>query len=623
MNQTGVRQVELSHVDQAKITLNTQMLVDLVRRGKAGGFVYLCFWLIFGFSYGLHNSHPLFFYLNAVPMLIGAGIRFCWSQFPPDYIDRHVARLRRIYELTVLTQGLQFGLLTCYVYYDPQMAELRLPMALVTVGLVAAGTVSMAISRLIRIAYPLVMVLPIMMFLATQGELEGQVIALIGCIFMVYMIFASRALHMDYWTSITNSKALSKHALDLEAAVLREQLATQSKDRFLANMSHEIRTPMNAIIGMSELLSQTSLDPQQRDYCQHIESASNMLLHIINDVLELSKLEHGNLDLKPAWANLRNTVGNCYDILHIMAIEKKLEFSCHVDDEVPAQLSYDEVRMQQILINLIGNAIKFTEQGFIRVEVKYQGSKAGKEHITISIADSGIGIAKDKHQEVFEKFSQIDNTSSKRFGGTGLGLSIISEFVSLMDGDIELVSEPGKGSTFSLCFYLDKADPLPPCDDDKVEQLPSSSSASGSTGSATSTSVANTDQPYRSLNVLVVEDNPVNSLIAEKFILQLNHHCEIANSGREALELIAGQDFDVIFMDIQMPGMDGIETTARIRDLEKLHPGKKHKTHIIALTANALAGDRQRYLANSMDDYLAKPVRLDDIKQKLSAVANT
>lgn len=612
MNQTGARQLELSHVDQAKIALNTQMLVDLVRRGKAGGFVYLCFWLIFGFSYDLHSSHPLFFYLNVLPMLVGAGIRFCWSQFPPNYIDSHVTRLRRIYELTVLIQGLQFGLLTCYVYYIPQLAELRLPMALVTVGLVSAGTVSMAISRTIRIAYPLVMVLPIMTFLATQGAHEGRVIALIGCIFMVYVIVASRALHTDYWTSITNSKVLRKHALELEAAVLREQLATQSKDRFLANMSHEIRTPMNAIVGMSELLSQTSLDGQQREYCQHIESASNMLLHIINDVLELSKLEHGSLNLKPASANLRNTIGNCHDILHIMASDKQLDFSCHIEDDVPVWLSFDEVRMQQILINLIGNAIKFTDQGFIRVNVQYQGSKAGKEHITIAIADSGIGIAKDKHQEIFEKFSQIDSSSSKRFRGTGLGLSIISEFISLMDGDIELESEPGKGSTFSLSFFLDKAD-----------QPPSSDAADTQVSTTEATAVSTADHSHHSLNVLLVEDNPVNSLIAEKFIQQLKHRCEIANSGREALELFAGQDFDVIFMDIQMPDMDGIETTARIRALEKLRPDKTRKAHIIALTANALMGDRQRYLANGMDDYLAKPVRLDDIKQKLSAVANT
>ncbi|MCW7469636.1 hybrid sensor histidine kinase/response regulator [Leptospira kanakyensis] len=397
-------------------------------------------------------------------------------------------------------------------------------------------------------------------------------------------------------TDISITKEIQK---ELERAKDSAEIANKAKSEFLASMSHEIRTPLNGVIGLTQILFKTNLDEEQKSLVTSIASAGKSLLIILNDILDFSKIEVGKMKIEKLNFDIHHLVSEVYDLLSIESKWKPIDLKLDIDPNVPKFIYSDPGRIRQIIFNLLGNAIKFTEKGSVTLRVKRETDK-----IRIEAEDTGIGIAKDKIESIFHKFSQADASTSRKYGGTGLGLSISERLVSLLGGTIGVSSELNKGSLFWCLLPIENEDST------NIEKISNENTTKPSLFEST----------FTNQNFLIVEDNILNQKVMGGLLRKFNIKFDVAENGLEAVKLFQQNKYDLILMDCEMPVMDGFEATEKIRELEK---NKSEKTIIIAVTAHVLTEHKEKCFAVGMDGFIGKPFYIESLFQTFQEISVT
>lgn len=429
-----------------------------------------------------------------------------------------------------------------------------------------------------------------MVELSRKSEEMGEKSRLYNIYLLVLLVLSGAFIGFHIVRQFRRQHLLIK---ELNVAEKKASMAAQIKENFLANMSHEIRTPLSGILGFTNLLQKRNLDPTSTEFVSSIQRSGENLMAIINDILDLSKIEAGMMRITPGIFSINGLINSVETLFSERVKEKSLTLSSTVDASIPDTLIGDATRLTQILVNLIGNAIKFTQQGEINIEVYKKEQVEDRVTVGFKVSDTGIGIEKDKLSDVFERFNQGEDSITRNYGGTGLGLSIVKNLILLQKGNIEVISEQGKGTTFNFQIPYgiskDQLQVISPVNTDYFK-----------------------DQSNSALRVLVVDDNVINQSLMQHLLSQWNIDFNVVSNGFEAVDQLRHANYDLVLMDIQMPKMDGYTATQQIREVLKLD------IPIIAMTAHAMAGEREKCMSRGMNEYISKPIVEDELFKLIS-----
>jgi two-component system, sensor histidine kinase len=576
-----------------------QAAYDLTVRLRHGIYAFPVLLTILGTTTSYPPRHPALFWGAAISVAASVGVRIVLPLLPQRiYASRPRLPIWLAGVAICLASGACGAMLAGALgFYGLETWPFTV-MLLACLGVAAGSTVTFTPNfRLLQLNI-LMLLGPSVIVAAFTWNAKNTAFVLLVCCFSAFLLLQGHRLHSVYWNTLRSRELESARARELEAAQKAAVEANQAKSQFVANMSHEIRTPMHGILGMAQLALEAE-DPEEcRRHIAALRGSAESLLHILNDVLDFSKIEAGKLTLERINFSLRRLITETRNLVIFQARAKGLAFECHVGDDVPNLLVGDPTRLRQVLVNLLGNAVKFTDDGSITLWVTntHAAPDPHAASLLFRVSDTGIGIPEEQHQRIFQSFAQADGSVTRRFGGTGLGLAICAQLATLMNGKLSLESAPNVGSTFSFACTLESASVRP-------QAIEAHATPIGL---------------QASLRILLAEDNLINQLLAKTLLTRRGHEVTTAANGRQAIQQWQEKQFDLILMDEQMPEMGGVEAARYIRGRET-ESGRK-RTPIVALTASAMAGDRERFLAAGMDSYLAKPFNEEQLYGAITAL---
>ena len=529
-------------------------------------------------------------------------------------IDEYI--IRRWYLVSVFLSGAGWGITSTLMFPFNELHQIVL--AFILVGVSATGVAYSSVAW-VYYGYVGCVLLPLMIRLFyVGGEVYYALSAMTGfflgvMVMAVYRMYKSsiaelelsyknevligdltkagnnlESLNDDLKDEIDHGKQIE---LELNKAKEKAEKMSQSKGEFLANMSHEIRTPMNGVIGTLQLLEDTELSNEQKEFVEIAHRSADALLAILNDILDLSKIEAGKLSFESLVFDIKQVVNDIVILHSLKAEQQGVSLVQHADEKLPNFLMGDPMRIRQVIVNLVSNALKFTKHGEVKISIDVVNKDIDSVDLRVTVADTGIGIPQAAQDTLFDAFTQADGSTTRKYGGTGLGLAIVSQLVDMMGGSLGMESVEGKGSSFWFTANLQVTAAVP---------------------YAVVATVDGNEDLKLDAKILMVEDNPVNQMVAQKMLEKIGLKATIANNGIEALQCLDQESFDLVLMDCQMPEMDGFDATREIRKLDIKALDQKHLP-VVAMTANVMSGDRERCLEVGMDDYIGKPVQRDQL----------
>ena len=565
---------------------------DLAQTATVSSILYLVAWLVVIYTTEVSGELPLVSISGivllglafAIRLVLGAGFEKLYERMPRQ-------RWQLAYCTTVAINSGIWGVLNAIVTWHYFPAWPAFLITTCTAGLAAGGTTALHTHLRLSRIFIVLMLVPGMLTLTLMSAAESTIFGLIYLLYFLYLTGFGKQLNNRYWEAMRNSRLLEEKVEQLQEARIQAEAASHAKSQFLANMSHEIRTPLNAVLGFAQLGRRTSQDTHAKNHFSRIQASGQHLLGIINEILDLSKLDSGKLRIDSLPFDLAANVNLTVDFVRESARGKDLGLAVEYDPGLPSWVTGDPHRLRQILVNLLGNAIKFTRQGEVRLAVHPRNTD-----ICFSVIDSGIGMDSEQVSRIFMAFEQADGTTTRRYGGTGLGLAISRDLAMLMGGEITVESTPGAGSTFTLCLPLTGT--LPAAQGTDIHEQPAENRLAG-------------------MHVLAVEDDELNRMVIREMLEIEGASVVLANNGQQAMDRLVEEDpaaFSIVIMDVQMPLMDGYEATRQIHAIAPYLP-------VIGLTAHAMEEERERCLAAGMMDRVTKPIDAEDLVMTLQKLS--